>query len=417
MELQETFSALGIALGLGLLIGMQRERAGSRMAGSRTFPLISLLGACCAVLSGKIGGGVVIAGFAGVVAAFVVSHLGERKANGQPEEHAGTTTQIAMLLVFGIGVLCVLAPWSVAVALGGVVLVLLHAKEPLHALAGRIGEADARAAVRFAILAMVVLPIVPDVSLGPYGVWNPRHIWLVVVLVVGIGLFAYVARRALGERRGALVGGLLGGMVSSTATTASVAREVRSGMPVASAVLIASLASAMVFPRQVIEIAAVAPDAAFDLAPPLMISLAAFLFPVALAYARSGSSASAVVPESRNPAALKPALLFAVLFAAVLLAVSWSERHLGTAGIYAVAAVSGLTDVDAITLSSAGMVADGRIAAGLGWRLALLAALTNLGFKAVIAGILGGRRAGMALAAAWWPVALVAGALIWLWPS
>lgn len=350
MDLPRTFAALGIALGLGFLIGMQRERAGSRIAGSRTFPLIALLGGICGVLSEPLGGGIVIAGILAVAVAFVASHFGSAPADA---EHPGTTTEVAMLVVFGIGVLCVLAPWEIAVALGGMVLVLLQAKEPLHALARRIGENDARAVIRFAIIGMVVLPVVPDVTFGPYQVWNLRNIWLVVVLVVGVGLLAYVARRVLGERRGAVVGGLLGGMVSSTATTASVARESRVGMPLPIAVLIASLASAMVFVRELILIAAVAPETLPPMAPPLLLSLLAFGLPVALAFHRARAVATADVPESKNPAALRPALLFVLLLAAVLLAVEFAQRQLGTAGVYAVAGIAGLTDVDAITLSTA----------------------------------------------------------------
>lgn len=413
MDLQHTFIALGIALGLGFLIGMQRERAGSRIAGSRTFPLIALFGGVCGVLHAPLGSGIVVGGLLAVAVAFGVSNIAAR---ANPGENPGTTTEIAMLLVFGIGVLAVLAPWELAVALGGVALVLLQAKEPLHGLARRIGETDARAAARFAIIAMVVLPVVPDVALGPYDVWNPRHIWLVVVLVVGIGLAAYVARRAFGERKGALVGGLLGGLVSSTATTASVARETRAGMPPASAVLIATLASAMVFPRLLLVVAAVTHGVLPQVAAPLLLTMAAFVLPALIAWRGAGAVASAAVPESKNPAALAPALWFGLLFAAVLLAVAFAQRQLGTAGVFAVAAVAGLTAVDAITLSTAGMVEAGTLQASLGWRAILLATLTNLVFKVGIAWVVGGRRFGLALAAAWWPV-LAAGVLIMvLWP-
>jgi uncharacterized membrane protein (DUF4010 family) len=135
-----------------------------------------------------------------------------------------------------------------------------------------------------------------------------------------------------------------------------------------------------------------------------------------LAWRRAGAAATMAVPESKNPAALLPAFWFGVLFAAVLLAVAFAQRELGSAGVFAVAGLAGLTNVDAITLSSAGMVAGGQIDAPSGWRLLVLASLSNLGFKVVLAGVLGGGRLARALALAWTPAAVVSVLLLWLWP-
>jgi uncharacterized membrane protein (DUF4010 family) len=410
VELKRTFLALGIALGLGLLVGMQRERAGKRTAGSRTFPLITLLGAVTAVLAGPVGGWIVGAGMLGVVATLVVGNLVDRQ---QAAEHPGMTTEVAMLVMFGVGALCVLAPWEIATAVGGTVLVLLHVKEPLHRLAGRLGEDDVEAIVRFALISLVVLPVLPDRTYGPYEVLNPRQAWFVVVLVVAIGLAAYIAQRTLGPSRGALVGGLLGGLVSSTATTASAARRVRQGGDLRAAVLMTTLASAMVFPRQLVEIGAVAPRVLPAVAVPLGLTFAAFLLPVFWLLRRNTRGEAPPGPGGGNPAELGPAVVFGLSFSAILFVVAFAEAEFGSRGLYLVAVLSGLADVDAITISTASLFEGGRLEAGPTWRTILVASLSNLGFKLGIAGALGGlpmlRAVGLAFAP---PLLIGAGCLL-----
>ncbi|MBI5849544.1 MAG: MgtC/SapB family protein [Planctomycetes bacterium] len=388
MDLPRTFVALGIALGLGLLVGMQRERAGKKGAGSRTFPLITLLGAVCALLAEPMGPWIAVAGCLGVVAALVVSNV---VPQDEPSAgRAGMTTEIAMLVMYGVGVLCVTARWEIATAIGGVVFVLLESKTPLHAFAKRLGEDDARAIARFALISLVVLPVLPDRTFDPYAVLNPRRIWMVVVLVVGIGLAAHVSLRTLGRRKGALAGGLLGGLVSSTAATASMARGVTAGRPLREAILVVVLASAMVIPRQLVEIAVIAPSALPRLAIPLVILLAAFLVPCFVAWRRIDERGGVGATQSGNPAEIGPAIVFALVFAAVSFAVALAEERLGHGGLYAIAAIAGASDVDAITLSTAGLVAEGRVDAMVGARAILIASSSNLAGKAAIALALGG---------------------------
>lgn len=389
MEQEPSFGALALALGLGLLVGLQRERAGSSRAGSRTVPLIALLGAICAMLVPAAGGWIVAAGLLGVTAAIVGASLRDERP---ADQRTGLASEVSMLVMYGIGALCVLATWELAVVLGGAVLLLLHFKQPLHALAKRIGEEDAHAVARFALLSMVILPVLPDVDMGPYGALNPHRTWLVVVLVVGIGLLAHVAHRTLGMRAGTLVGGLAGGLVSSTATTAAMARGVRGGAPASSAAMVVLLASAMVVPRQLAELAVLAPAALPSLLLPLLLVLASFLPGAAFLWRRM--DAQAVAPATTNPAGLRPALVFGAAFALVSLAAAAATDRVGASAVYAVAALSGLVELDAITISTGSMVADGRLDGLTGERAILVAFGCNLVAKGVLAWALGGRQLG-----------------------
>jgi uncharacterized membrane protein (DUF4010 family) len=410
----ELVRVLAIALGLGLLVGLERERRDSVLAGFRTFPLVTILGALCAILAADFGGWVVAAGFLGVATAVVIGNVAKLRAG---RADPGQTTEVALLVMFALGAYLVVGETRVAVALGGAVVVLLHLKDTLHGLAERIGERDFQAIARFVLLTLVILPVLPNRAFGPYDVLNPFEVWLMVVLIVGLNLGGYLAFRLWGERRGALVGGVLGGLVSSTATTASYSRRSRTdpGLAVAAAVVIA-LAAAVVYARILTEIALVAPGFFPAAAPPLALLLA-LLTVLALLLWRGSDTGDGEAPEPGNPSELRAALLFGFLYAAVLLAVAWARDRFGASGLYAVAVISGLTDVDAITLSTARLVEDGRIAAERGWRVVLAASLSNLVFKTGIVAVLGGR-AVLGRVAAVFGAALAAGLLLLaFWPG
>jgi uncharacterized membrane protein (DUF4010 family) len=262
----------------------------------------------------------------------------------------------------------------------------------MHGLAQRIGEDDFKAMMQFALISLVILPALPDRAYGPYEVLNPRQIWLMVVLVVGIGLAGYVAYTLLGKRRGALVAGILGGLVSSTATTVAYARRSRAhGEASRAAALVVVLAAGTVFVRLLVEVAVVAPGffraAVLRLAP----FLALFALIAALFWLRREPNEEPL-PRQENPSQLRPALFFGLAYAVVLLAVAVVQDRLGGGALFAVAALSGLTDVDAITLSTSQLVNAGRLDPTTGWRLILVAALANLLFKGAAVALLGHRR-------------------------
>jgi uncharacterized membrane protein (DUF4010 family) len=407
------FGQIAISLLLGLLIGLQRQRAASSLGGIRTFPLIAAFGTVCGWMAQEYGGWVIAAGLLAVAALLLVSNY---MAASSGHTDAGQTSEIAALLLFGVGAYLVTGPLAVAVALGGVVAVLLHFKDPLHAFAARIGEQDVAAIMQFALISLVVLPVLPNRAFGPYETLNPFQTWLMVVLIVGIGLVGYLAYKLLGERQGALLGGVLGGLVSSTATTVSFARRAAAAPASAGlAALVIMVASSVVYVRVMTEAVVVAPQQARTMLPPLAAMLLACVVIVAVQALRYRERQAAAA-EQGNPANLRLAIIFAAVYAVVSFVVAASQENFGPEALYPVAAISGLTDVDAITLSSSQLVNRGSLDPVTAWRMILLASLSNLGFKGVMAAVIGGRRLVAHLAPAFC-VALLAGAgILFLWP-
>ena len=409
----DPFLQLFVALGLGLLVGLQRERVDPSIAGIRTFALITVLGALAALLGRSFGGWIVAVGLL-AVAGLVMSGNLVRLSRGDAEP--GQTTELAAAVMYCVGTLVFLAPLAVPVVLAGAVAVLLHSKEPLHRFVDRMGERDLRAIMQFVLIALVILPILPDRPFGPYRVLNPYQAWWMVVLIVGLSLAGYVAYKLFGARAGTVLSGVLGGLISSTATTVSYARRTKE-TPEASrlAALVILIASTVVFGRVLVEMAAVAPGRLLRMGMPIGAMLGV-LTAVSLLAWLLGRDRDAEPPEPGNPAELKSALVFGALYAAVLLAVAFARDRFGTAGLYTVAVISGLTDVDAITLSTSRLVAGGGLDPGTGWRAILLASLSNLVFKAGIVAVLGSR-ALLGRIALLFGLALAGGGLIlWLWP-
>lgn len=413
MDALEVTKQLGIALGLGLLVGLQRERTASPLAGFRTFPLVTMLGTLAALLADKFGGWIVGAGFLAVAAIVVTGNLLEMRVD-KPDP--GLTTEMALLMMFGVGAFLAVGPAPLALALGGGVAVLLHLKPQMHSMAGRIGERDFKAIMQFVLITLVILPVLPNAYHGPFGVLNPFHIWLMVVLIVGISLGGYVAFKLFGERVGTIAGGVLGGLISSTATTVSYARRSRESPETSRlAAGVIMIASTVVFGRVLVEISAVAPGFLATAGPPIGALMAA-LGLLALAMMLKGGGDKAALPEPENPSELKPAMIFAALYAVVLLAVAAAKEYFGNRGMYAVALLSGLTDMDAITLSVAQLVEQGRLPAQTGWRLVVAASLANLVFKGGTVVMLGSRALRGWIAALFGSALAVGGLILWLWP-
>ena len=269
---------------------------------------------------------------------------------------------------------------------------LLHFKGELHGIVARLGASDLRAVMQFALISLVILPVLPNRTYGPFAVLNPRSIWWMVVLIVGISLGGYIAYKFLGQRAGIVLGGIFGGMVSSTATTVSYAkRAAASSGAVGPAAIVITIASAVVFARMLLEIATVAPSFLPAAAPWLMALLILSVVGAFGLWLRSGKDHEEM-PEQENPSELKSALLFGLIYAVVLFVVAAVKERYGNRGLYMVAGLSGLTDVDAITLSTAQLFNAGRLNAEDGWRLIVIAAVSNLIFKAGAVAALGRRR-------------------------
>ena len=410
----ELLKSLGTALGLGLLVGLQREWTRDRIAGIRTFALVSLFGALSGLLSLAFGGGwVIAAALLCCVALLIVGNLAAMR-EGKPD--AGLTTEIAVLVTFVVGAATMTGFLIEAVICAGTVMVLLQSKAPLHGMVRKIGADDLREIARLVLAGLVILPLLPNREMGYLGVLNPFKIWLMVVLIVGISLAAYLIGKFFSGAKGAALAGILGGLISSTATTASVARRSRAAGT--GGILLAAIimtASSVVFIRVIAEVVIAAPAQYRALLPPL-VAMMVWTAIVAAVTHRLASKAEHPPGEESAPSELKGAVMFGLLYVAVLYGVALAKEHFGNAGLYIVAAISGLTDMDAITLSTSGLVNSGNVDPRTGWRVILLGGLANLVFKGGLALSLGAKGFRLPVLAGFGASLAGGVAILLLWP-
>ncbi|MGQ0578530.1 MAG: MgtC/SapB family protein [Betaproteobacteria bacterium] len=406
----ERLPAFATSLAIGLLIGLERERHPGTKAGLRTFALTALFAAVAALLSEESGSAAILVIGLVIVAAMIVI----ANARDPDQRDPGTTTVVALLLCYGLAVMTWFEYQTLAVMLAIVTASLLYFKTELRGITARLERRDLVSILQFAVLMFIVLPILPDQDFGPYGALNPYQIWTMVVLISGVSLAGYLAVRLVGLRYGAPLLGSLGGLVSSTATTLIYARHARAqenlrGM----AVLVIVLANLVLLVRLAVLTALVAPDLLSTLLPILGGGLLLGLASLAYLHARRGRDDTAPIPDVKNPAELRTALTFGAAYAVVLLLAAWLSGVAGAAGLYAVALVAGLTDVDAITLSSLRLFTIGTIEVrevAIGMVLAIGA---NIVFKLGMVLMVGGRPLFARCAG---PMAAVAlGLLVALW--
>lgn len=412
-ELAGLLGRMGIATGLGLLAGLQRERAESPIAGLRTFALTALLGAFCALLAMTFGGWILAAGAVALAGFVVMGNVIKLRAGNQDP---GLTTEVAVLLTFALGAYLMVGRIEVGIVAGGALAVLLQLKARARRLVEWLGDHDVAAIMRFALLTLVILPVLPNQTYGPFDVLNPRQIWLMIVLIVGIGLGGYLAYRALGARAGTALSALLGGTISSTATTVSYAERAKAGNGVTgTATVVIVIASTVVFARVLLEIAIVVPTASRTAVPPLLVVLTVFALLSSWTWSRSAQDGG-TMPDQSNPTRLGPALIFGIMYGIILLGVAAGKEWFGDQGIYVIAAISGLANMDAITLSTANLTREGRVTPDVLWRVVLVASLANLAFKLAICRVLGGVT--LLRRVLPWYGGGVAGIVLvlWLWP-
>lgn len=387
--------------GIGLLVGLERERNPQAKAGLRTFALIALLGSLAVVLAREVGSPWIVAtGLLLVGATIAGAHFVDPATK---DDASGTTTVIAALLVYGLGALIAAGYRLPAVALGVALTALLYFKAELEGFSRRLTAQDIRSILQFALLSAVILPLLPNAPLaasGPLAVLNPFNLWLMVVLISGVSLVGYVAWRLTLDRHGLALTGVLGGLVSSTATTLVYARHARSGAQApAAALLVILLANATMFLRVLLIVAIVAPRLLPAVAP-LLVPALLLAAPPVLSRWNAARGAADAGDGYRNPANLGTALVFGAGYALVLVVVAWVATRLGTAGVYGLAAASGLTDVDAITLSLLRLFTTGELTARVAATAIALAVGSNLLLKIALVFAVGGRRAGVATAVA-----------------
>jgi uncharacterized membrane protein (DUF4010 family) len=389
------------SLAIGLLIGLERERTPSAKAGLRTFALVALFGTLSALLSTKLGSPwLLIAGLLAVAGMIIAAYHNKPSEPPRPslpqeaqdrENDPGTTTVIALLLCYGLGAMIWYGLAELAVMLAIGVTALLYFKPELRGLSQRLTRNDLVAVLQFSVLTFIVLPILPDHDYGPYHAFNPHQAWLMVVLISGISLAGYTALHVVGTRYGAPLLGFLGGLVSSTATTLIYAKHSKSNQTMshlaASVIVIAS----MVVLLRLLFLSAVV---AYGTLPGLLPVLAGgFLFGLIVAlynWRKMDKATELYIPETSNPAELRTAIGFGLLYVVVLLAAAWMEALAGSRGMYVVALVSGLTDVDAITLSSLRLFNLGQLSEHQTVTAIALAFISNIAFKFGMVVFIGG---------------------------
>lgn len=382
-----------MALALGLVVGFERgwharKRAdGERVAGVRTFGLIGLLGGLSVFLGDATSIAVVPVALAGLAATLIFAY-GVRSLR---DDDAGITTLTAAIVTFVIGGLAAAGRLEIAAASAVVMGLILSAKPSLHGLIEKVTEAELRAVFQLLLISVVALPLVPNQGYGPGGVLNPYEIWWLVVLIAVLSSGGYFAMRIIGPQRGLLMTGALGGLASSTALTLSYARMHRRApqlrVPLSVGIL---LACAMMFPRVWVEAFVLAPQFAWSLVLPLAVMAA--IASAGLLATRGGvdTTVNQDAVHIANPFELRTALQFGALLAAVMLLSHWGREYLGDEGIYLVAIVASISDVDAITLTVARSVGD-TFAPEVAQRAIVLSAAVNSITKGILAAVIGGR--------------------------
>lgn len=406
------FLGLAIAAGLGLLVGMQREWVAGKPIGMRSFALISTIGGLVGMFAVEYGAWILASG----LIAITIAIYGHTYLQFRREDHSGMTTELAAVAMFLTGALATTGFMGGAVVLGGAITLLLHWKGPMHTWVRRIGEIEFQAIARFVLISLVVLPILPNNAYGPYAVLNPWQIWMMVVLIVSINLAAYVSLKISSGKGGALLSGVLGGLISSTATTVSFSSRSRGDQslaPLAGVVIL--VASGLVYFRILIEISVVARSLLPELLGPVIAFFALFAAVIGVQMFRLPSIAGEH-HETDNPAELKTALSFGLLYSVILFVSAAVNEHFGETMLYPVAVVSGLTDVDAITLSIGRLYTEARIDEDTAWRVIFVASLANLAFKGGIAAVVGGRQLRRQVLPLLAGLALTGLIGAWLWP-
>jgi uncharacterized membrane protein (DUF4010 family) len=403
------FFQLFISLVLGFLVGLQRQWAKDPLAGIRTFSLIALLGTSCALLSDLFDVWPIVVGFVGTIAAMVAGRF-TTDDKASEKEHSGLVSEFSMLLMFVIGVLVHSGPLWLPAALAGSLAFILQAKIELHGLAARFTEKEIKAIMQFVLISLVILPIVPDKGFGPYEVLNPRNIWMMVTLIVFISLLGYIIYKFFGKKAGVLLGGILGGIISSTATTLTYSRSSKAGEGNATQnALIILIAWTVLYVRVFVEIKVAAPsfNEAFM---PLGIMFLVSVLSTAWLWKSAGRNHKGM-PQQGNPTEIKTALIFGALYSVILVGTAYAKESFGSSGLMIVAVLSGFTDVDAITLSTSRLVDTGKLLPKDGWSVIVAAVVANHFFKGVLAGILGGKELFKNILFSW-AVTLVAGLIL-----
>ncbi len=417
----ELAQRLGIAVAIGALVGAERhwrerdEDDGKRTAGLRTYTLVGMFGGLAGALelSLRAGGanswpGLVLASlFLGFAAAFGLFHYREQQANNT----YSVTSTIAGMVTFALGSLAVLGDMRIAGAAGVVLVGILAAREALHRFVEALTFAELRSAIVLLAMTFVILPVVPDTPLGPFGGVSPARMWMLAILLATISFVGYTAVKLLGERQGELVAGAIGGLLSSTATTVGNAKRAADGGD-ADTLVAGALAAGMVsYGRTALLVFGLAPV----LLPRVGIALGSAALVMATAaylFARRDQGRHEATHPA-NPFDLVAVFQIALVLAGIAFAARAASSWFGEAGVIAVAALAGLGDVDAPVIAATGLVGNS-LSEGAATAAILVAVASNTAAKAAYALAFGSPRFGRAFAAASFAALSLGGAVTWL---
>jgi uncharacterized membrane protein (DUF4010 family) len=385
------FVRLSVALLVGLLIGLDRERAEARkqrdlFAGIRTFPLIALAGAVPASRMTSWGAVPLIASFSALAALTVVAYHRSTRTG-----YIGATTEMAALVTFFLGALAGSGYELLAGGGGIAVALLLNAKPRLEGFSRALSQQEVDAALELGVISCIVLPLLPNEGLGPWHAWNPFEIWLVVVSVSALSFGGFVAMRLFGSARGLLISGVVGALVSSTAVTVAMAGRSRERPAEARIAAAAATLASVVMCWRVLAFAAGAGGIALfpGLLPSIVLmSITGLIVSYWLSHGGVSRTTPAEPATLESPFSLKQAVVFGLIYSLVLVVMPAARAYIGTAGTYVVAALSSLLDVDAITIAISRNV-DGSLTLRDATASVLLAVIVNTLFKLGVAVIMG----------------------------
>ena len=387
-----------IAIALGALIGLEREHAknirkGHAYAGIRTFPLISLFGFIATYL------GELISPLVLVISIFIMGSLIVASYFAVAEkslEYLGATSEVAGFLTFFIGIMVYHNEISLSVIVAIIITIILYARSMLHHFAQRIKKSELRDTLKFAVIAFVILPLLPNKGFGPLELFNPYVIWLMVVFISGISFVGYILMKWFGEK-GIELAGIFGGLVSSTAVTSSFALRSKKEKKILRPLLLGVvLANSIMFVRILIEVFVINRTLFNEMLIPMILLISLCAIMSILIWFKAKDAKGKVDLES--PFTLGPALKFGAFFALILALVKVADVYLSSKGVYVVSFISGLADVDAITVSLS-QLAKGDLALETAKKGIMIAALTNVGVKGGIAYLFGGKKFGRSILA------------------
>jgi uncharacterized membrane protein (DUF4010 family) len=343
---------VGSGLAAGVLVGIERgfnlrgQREGTRVAGVRTFSLLGLGAGIAGLVSTSqplAAGAILIA----MLAYLAIAYAPKLKAKADATSPIAAAATVAVAFLAGTGAV------GLALACSAIIVLILALKEELHGFIGKLDEADVKALARFAVIALAVLPFLPNQQLGPYGAWNPFKLWFVVVLVTGISFVGYVANRIFGERHGTIATAVIGGLYSSTAVTQSLAQRLGQRDAGGAEPAGIALASAVMYLRVIVLVAILAPRIVW----PFVIAIAPALVVAWIAggwlYRKAPATEGPSPPG--NPIALVPALGFLLFVAVAAVVARWAQGEFGEQGIAVLLLIMGSMDVDAAIVTAGGL--------------------------------------------------------------